>query len=147
MEGLGYSTFEVRARAVAAALEGNPIGQVARAYGVERTTLHRWLQRYHQQGEAGLQRQPVSGRPRKLAGRAEYLLKRMALAPASRYGFETDLWTVGRLHAVLVRDYHEDVSEGLAISSCSTASRTAGTFPKPDWKHTSKIGTPATRSR
>lgn len=111
MEGLGYSTFDVRARAVAAALEGNPIGQVAQAYGVERTTLHRWLQRYHQQGEAGLQRQPVSGRPRKLAGRAEYLLKRMALAPASRYGFETDLWTVGRLHAVLVRDYHEDVSE------------------------------------
>lgn len=111
MEGLMYSTFEVRARAVAAAVDGNPIGKVAQAYGVDRTTLHRWLQRYREQGQAGLQRRPVSGRPRKLSGRTEYILKRMVLAPASRYGFETDLWTVGRLHTVLVRNYCEDVSE------------------------------------
>src|SRR5262249_3142795 len=111
MEGLMYSTFEVRARAVAAAVDGNPIGKVAQAYGVDRTTLHRWLPRYREQGQAGLQRRPVSGRPRKLSGRTEYILKRMVLAPASRYGFETDLWTVGRLHTVLVRNYCEDVSE------------------------------------
>jgi transposase len=33
------------------------------------------------------------------------------LAPASRFGFETDLWTVGRVHAVLVDRFNEDVSE------------------------------------
>ena len=33
------------------------------------------------------------------------------LAPASRFGFETDLWTVSRLHAVLVDRFDEDVSE------------------------------------
>ncbi len=38
-------------------------------------------------------------------------LKRIVLAPATKFGFETDLWTVGRLHAVLVDRLHEDVSE------------------------------------
>src|SRR5436305_2933200 len=109
MEGLGYSTFEVRVRAVQAALEGPPVAQVARAFGIDRTTLHRWLRRHQDAGDpSGLQRRPVSGRPRKLVGISPYNLKRLVLAPASRFGFETDLWTVGRVHAVLVDRYHED---------------------------------------
>jgi transposase len=112
MEGLGYSTLEMRIRAVQAVLAGTPIVHVAKAHGVDRTTLHRWLQRYEVAGgEAGLQRRPVSGRPRKLQCISEYNLKRIVLAPASRFGFETDLWTVGRLHAVLVDRFNEDVSE------------------------------------
>jgi len=35
MEGLGYSTMEMRVRAVRAALAGTPVGQVARAQLVE----------------------------------------------------------------------------------------------------------------
>lgn len=111
MDGLGYSTFEMRVRAVAAVREGVPVGQVARAHGVDRTTLHRWMQRCERNGEAGLQRRPVSGRPRKLQGFSLYNLKRMVLAPASRYGFETDLWTVARLRTVLVVQYKVNVSE------------------------------------
>jgi transposase len=112
MEGLGYSTFEVRVRAVQATLDGEPVRQVARAYGVDRTTLHRWLRRRQEAGgESGLQRLPVSGRPRKLSCISQYNLKRIVLAPASRFGFETDLWTVTRLHAVLVDRFNEDVSE------------------------------------
>jgi transposase len=112
MEGLGYSTVEMRIRAVQAVLAGTPVVQVAQAHGVDRTTLHRWLQRHQDAGGiAGLQRRPVSGRPRKLQCISEYNLKRIVLAPASRFGFETDLWTVGRLHAVLVDRFNEDVSE------------------------------------
>jgi transposase len=112
MDGLGYSTLEVRVRGVQAVLGGTPITQVARALGVDRTTIHRWLQRYGEAGgESGLQRRPVSGRPRKLQCISEYNLKRLILAPASRFGFETDLWTVGRLHAVLVERFDENVSE------------------------------------
>jgi transposase len=88
-----------------------PVSRTATAYGVDRTTLHRWLARHDQQGEQGLQRRPVSGRPRKLAGVTAKGLKRIVLAPASKYGFETDLWTVGRLHAVLEYRLNVDVSE------------------------------------
>jgi transposase len=38
-------------------------------------------------------------------------IKRIVLAPATKFGFETDLWTVGRLHALLVDRFNVDVSE------------------------------------
>lgn len=111
MDGLGYSTWDVRVRAVEAVQNGMPISQTATTFGVDRTTLHRWLARHHQDGEAGLQRQPVSGRSKKRRGFTAKRLKRIVLAPATKYGFETDLWTVGRLHRVLVDRLKADVSE------------------------------------
>jgi len=53
----------------------------------------------------------VSGRPRKLGDLTAKRLKRIVLAPATKFGFETDLWTVGRLHAVLADRLNVDVSE------------------------------------
>jgi transposase len=111
MDGRGYSTLDVRVRAVEAVRNGMPVSQTATTFGVDRTTLHRWLARYDEHGEAGIQRRPVSGRPRKLCGFTAKRLKRIVLAPATKFGFETDLWTVGRLHAVLVDRFNVDVSE------------------------------------
>ena len=111
MDGHRYSTFDVRIRAVQAVRNGVTVSQTATAYGIDPTTLHRWLARHDQHGEQGLQRRPVSGRPRKLAGVTGKRLKRIVLAPASKFGFETDLWTVGRLHAVLEDRLNIDVSE------------------------------------
>ena len=112
MDGLGYSTLDVRLRGVQAVLGGAPIVQVAQALNVDRTTIHRWLQRYREAGgNSGLERRPVSGRPRKLQCISDHNFKRIVLAPASRFGFETDLWTVSRLHAVLIDRFNEDVSE------------------------------------
>ena len=84
MDGLSYSTFDIRVRAIQAVLKGTPITQVAEAYQTDRSTIHRWLSRYHEAGdETGLQRRPVSGRPRKLEHLSEYNLRRLVLAPAS----------------------------------------------------------------
>jgi transposase len=63
------------------------------------------------EGDIGLRRRPVSGRPRKLQSINDHNLKRIVMAPASRFGYETDLWTVGRVHAVLVDRFNDDVSE------------------------------------
>jgi transposase len=116
MEGIGYSTFAMRVRAVRAALSGTSVTQVARAYGIDRTTMHRWVRRHEEAGgEAGLQRRPVPGRPRKLECISRHNLKRIVLAPASRYGFETDLWTVGRLQGVLVERFNVAVSEDTVL--------------------------------
>jgi transposase len=111
MDGHGYSTLDLRIRAVEAVRNGMPVSHTAAAYGVDRSTLHRWLTRHDQHGELGLQRRPVSGRPRKLPGVTAERLKHIVLAPASKFGFETDLWTVGRLHTVLVHHLNFDVSE------------------------------------
>jgi transposase len=106
----GYSTFDVRLRAVVAVLGGMCIAHVAEAYQVDRRTVHRWLQRYHRTGNNGLVRQPGSGRPRKLEELSESDLRNVILRPASAFGFETDLWTVGRIHQVIREQYDVDVS-------------------------------------
>jgi transposase len=112
MQDAKYSTKDVQVRAVQAVLDGFAIVQVAEAYQVHRTTLHRWLVRYyHQGGIDGLGRQPGSGRPRKLQELSLEQWREMVLQPASHYGFETDFWTSRRLHQVIREQHGETVSQ------------------------------------
>jgi transposase len=106
-----YSTFDVRIRAVEAVKRGLAVGQVADAFNVDRTTLFRWVQKYHTNGEDGLQRKPVSGRPRLLDALEEKNLRFIVMCPASDFGYETDLWTVGRLQQVIEEVLEVEVSK------------------------------------
>ena len=92
-----YSTFDIRVRAVEAVERGLAVGQVADTFDVDRTTLFRWVRKYYTNGTNGLQRKAGSGRPRLLDDLEEDDLRRIVLFPASDFGYETDLWTVGRL--------------------------------------------------
>jgi transposase len=106
-----YSTEEVRRRAVHAVERGLTITQVADAYDVDRRTLYRWLARYDRDGELGLARCLGSGRPRKLADFSEAAFRRLMLQPARSFGYETDLWTVARVQAVLEEGFNVVVSK------------------------------------
>src|ERR1700683_5054723 len=92
-----YSTYEVRTRAIEAMLRDVPVGKVADAYDVDRTTLFRWMSRFQNTGYAGLERKKGSGRPSILGDLEEGDLRQIVLLPASDFGFETDFWTVGRV--------------------------------------------------
>ena len=86
-----YSTYDIRIRAIRAVREQHiPVTVVAQAYGTDRSTVHRWLSRFDTQGDAGLVRRPVSGRPRKVASLDREALRKIVLSPASTYGYETD---------------------------------------------------------
>lgn len=95
------STYEIRVRAVKAVLRGRSMSDVADAYGTNRSTVSRWVKRYQTEGEEGLERRATSGRPRKLEELTEEELRAIVLQPASHFGYETDLWTVSRLHSVI----------------------------------------------
>lgn len=98
----GYSTFDVRIRAVRAVMEdGLAVTDVAQSYGTDRSTIHRWLNRFADDGENGLERSPVPGRPRKLARLDPEALIGIVLAPATKFGYETDFWTTRRLIQVI----------------------------------------------
>jgi transposase len=108
----GYSTYEIRVRAVRAVIDdGLSIMDVALAYGTDRSTVHRWLGRFDAQGEAGLIRRPVPGRPRKIALLDTEVLTSIILAPASDFGFETDFWTTRRLIQVIRSRFGVQVSK------------------------------------
>ena len=98
----GYSRYEIRARAVQAVVcEHMALSEVARAYSIDCSTVFRWIKRYEQHGEAGLHRQVGSGRPRKLRDVHSRRFWNLVLQPATKFGFETDLWTVARVHQVV----------------------------------------------
>lgn len=125
-----YSNYDLRRRAVRAVVEqGMPVVSVARAYGVGRSTLYRWLERYQSEGEEGLLRKPGSGRPPKLQDLDEKALKRIVLAPASKYGFETDLWTTRRLIQVFQREFGITVSKQTVMRRLHAAGIT---YKKPE---------------
>lgn len=106
----GYSTLEMRSRAVLAVERGQAVGQVAEAYGINRTTLFRWVRRFGIEGSRGLERRVGSGRPRLLTALDMEAVNDIVLEPASVFGFETDLWTVGRLRRVIREQYGVTVS-------------------------------------
>ncbi len=120
----------MRARAVRAVIQnGLPAGQVAEVFGTDRTTLFRWLKRYRREGEDGLHRQTGSGRPRKLKELPGARLLRLILQPASSFGFETDLWTVGRVHQLV----QEKMNVSISKNTIWRRLREAGlTYQKPE---------------
>jgi len=93
-----YSTYEIRVRAVAAVRQGMAVSDVAKAYQVDRSTVHRWVTRYKaKNSNKGLVRLPVSGRPSILSKISDRQLLSVVLKPASAFGYETDFWTCPRL--------------------------------------------------
>lgn len=127
-EGMHLSA-EVRGRAVRAVQDGMPRKDVAAAYGIGRTTLYQWMQKFEVEGQSGLERKAGSGRPRKLEELTEEELKAIVLQGASQFGFETDLWTVGRLRRVIT----EEFSIALSKNTVWRRLRDAGlTYQKPE---------------
>jgi len=107
----GYSTLDVRLRAVRAVVDnGLSVTDVAVAYGTTRSTVHRWLARFIEEGDIGLKRRPVLGRPLKLFDIDCVTLKKIVLAPASEYGYETDFWTTRRLIQIVRSEFGVVVS-------------------------------------
>lgn len=127
---LGYSTYDVRIRAVRAVLDdGMTVTEVAQAYGTDRTTLHRWLARFDSEGQRGLRRRPVPGRPRKIADLDTEALTSIVMSPASCYGFETDFWTTPRLIQIIDKQFGVAVSKQTIMRRLHEAGMT---YQKPE---------------
>jgi transposase len=125
-----YSTYDIRVRAIRAVVEERlAVTVVAQAFGTDRSTIHRWLTRFRSQGELGLVRQPVSGRPRKLADLDTEALREIVLAPASDYGYETDFWTTRRLIQVIRTKFQATLSKQTVLRRLHVAGLT---YQKPE---------------
>ena len=126
----GYSTLDVRLRAVrAVVVNGFTVTDVAFAYGTTRSTIHRWLARFHEEGDHGLNRRAVPGRPRKLMEVDAAGLKEIVLSPASEHGFETDFWTTRRLIQVVRSEYGVLISKQTMMRRLHEAGLT---YQKPE---------------
>ena len=124
-----HLSAEFRRRAVDAVMEGMTKTAVAAAYGVDRKTVTRWVSKFREGGAAALLRKAGSGRPRRLEDLTEDELSTIILAGATAYGFETDLWTVGRVRRVIMDEFLIPLSK----STIRRRLRDAGlTYQKPE---------------
>jgi transposase len=130
MGGMVHSTYDVRLRAVRAVCEEHlPVTFVARAYGTDRTTVHRWISRFRENGDAGLLRKEGNGRPRKLGELDPETLKDIVLSPASSHGYETDFWTTRRLIQVIQSTFEVLLSKQTVMRRLHEAGLT---YQKPE---------------
>jgi transposase len=99
-----------RRRAVLAVEEGESPATVARIFGVQRTSVHRWL-RLAQTGPDGLAAKPIL-RPPRLSDDQLQQLEPILLQGARAHGWPNQLWTADRVAVVIRRhfgiDYHPE---------------------------------------
>ncbi len=95
-----------RELAVARVKEGYSQTEVAAFLGVHRATVNRWVCTARDGGADALKAKPVPGRPPKLTARQEKTVLGWVAKPPTRFGFPTDLWTAGRLAALIAQRWN-----------------------------------------
>ena len=99
---------DMETRRLAAAkelLSGVTQSQVARRFGVSRTTASRWHRSIVHKGFEGLRRRRATGRPCRLTADQVDEIRRMYTSGAQAFGFSTDRWTTARLAEAIERRF------------------------------------------
>jgi len=99
---------DMETRRLAAAKElltGVTQSQVARRYGVSRTTASRWHRSIVHKGVEGLRLRRATGRPSRLTADQVEAIRQMYFEGAAAHGYANDRWTTGRLAAAIERHF------------------------------------------
>jgi transposase len=86
-------------------LNGASQSQIARRYGVSRTTASRWHRSIVVKGVDGLRKRRATGRPSRLTHDQVESIRRMYLDGAVAHGFPSDRWTTGKLAEAIERRF------------------------------------------
>ena len=99
---------DMETRRLAAAsdlLNGTKQSQIARRYGVSRTTASRWQRSILSKGLESLRKRRATGRPSRLTDDQVEAIRAMYFEGALAYGFSSDRWTTGRLAEAIDRRF------------------------------------------
>lgn len=104
----------VRRLMVALAYEdGEPVDRLSARYGIPRSTLYYWLDRFEERGiDGALADEPRPGRPPKLNEDARDGLNADLDAPPAEFGYEVAEWTPDLARRHLEREYGVEYSTG-----------------------------------
>jgi transposase len=78
---------------------------IARAVSASRSSVGRWIQSYQHKGKQGLAAQPIPGRPASLSAKQTQKLERLLLQGPLAAGYQTDLWTLGRITKLIEQHF------------------------------------------
>jgi transposase len=89
---------------------GTSITQLVNIFGYHRNSITRWIKISKKDPEFSEPRKSGSGRPGSFSGKSGKKLIQIISEPASKFGFETDLWTTSRIKKVCKDEFGLDVS-------------------------------------
>jgi transposase len=81
--------------------QGRSQRQIAEALGVSEAAVSQWMRRAREGGSEALRLQPPFGAPRRLAADQLARLPELLHRGAEAYGFRGQVWTCGRIAAVM----------------------------------------------
>src|SRR5271155_2272239 len=104
---LDHGTLEeMRERVVRRVQEGESPEVIAKALGLNRSTVYGWLARYRRGGWGALKAKPVPGRPPKLDARAlKWVFDTVTQKNPLQLKFEYALWTREMVAAIIYDKY------------------------------------------
>jgi transposase len=79
--------------------------QIAEALGVSEGAVSQWLKRAREEGPDALRYRPPPGAPRRLSAEQLARLPELLHRGPAAYGFRGELWTRGRIAAVIQLEY------------------------------------------
>src|SRR5262249_8874859 len=101
---LDHATLEaMRERAVQSVQDGESPEIVARALGINRSTMYSWLAQYRRGGWGALKAKPLFGRPPKLDGKKLAWIYRVVTKSPLQMKFEFALWTREMVALVIIK--------------------------------------------
>jgi transposase len=99
---------EMETRRLAAArelLDGVSQSQIARKYGVSRTTASRWHRYIIHKGYEALRKRRATGRPSRLMADQVDAIRKMYFEGALAHGFTSERWTTARFAEAIERNF------------------------------------------
>ena len=103
-----YLGEEEKLSAVAAYKDGEPVSSIAKVLNTTPQSIYNWIKQYDK--KKSLKRKSGSGRRSEITSKEELKLLKILKVPASKYGFENDLWTTNRIHTILRKKLKKKVS-------------------------------------
>jgi transposase len=92
-----------RRRGIELLKTGASVTEVARRLGCSHSSVILWREAVRRRGLTALAAKPAPGRPPKLTARHRRRVPSLLLRGATAWGFDTDLWTTGRIATVIQR--------------------------------------------
>ena len=104
---LDHATLEaLRERAVQSVQDGESPETVARALGINRSSIYSWLAQYRRGGWGALKAKPLFGRPPKLDGKKLKWVYHVVTESPLQMKFEYALWTREMVAVVIKRKFN-----------------------------------------
>ncbi len=101
----------MRQQAIKAVTAGQPVSSVAAAFGLNASTVFRWIAAFADGGQNALLAKPIAGRPPKVtADEMRWIAQAVKDNTPQQFKFEFGLWTLSLLRELINREFGKSLS-------------------------------------